>query len=560
MVAGDLVNTASRDPVASPSPAPCSSATRRDARPRRRSPTRTPAARAEGQGRACCRSGGRCASSPARAAALKSAGLEAPFVGRDRELRLVKELFHATADERQRAQLVSVDRHRRDRQVAARLGVRQVHRRAGRRSSGGIAAAASPTARASPTGRSRRWCGCARGSPRTRAADSALAKLRACRRAARPRSRRSGASSSRGWRTCSASRRRTPRARGAVRGAGGSSSSGWPSSRPGGAGLRGHAVGGRRRCSTSSSTCSSGRATTRSSSSRSPARSCPSAGRPGARAGATSPRSTSSRCPAEAMESCWTASCRACPRSCATQILERAEGIPLYAVETVRMLLDRGVLVAGRGRVTGPTGPIEALEVPETLHALIAARLDGLDAARSGGCSRTQPCSARRSRAQALARCPGLREDELEPLLRALVRKEILAVQADPRSPEHGQYGFLQDLSSTSPTRRCRSRNGGRRHLAAAALSRASLCRRGRGRRGRRVPLPGRVPCGAGRRGRGRDQGQGARDARAGGRASRLAAAATRGAALLRAGGRAGGGSGGARRARGTRRSHGVAP
>ena len=42
-----------------------------------------------------------------RGGALKSAGLEPPFVGRDRELRLVKELFHATADE-QRAHLVSV--------------------------------------------------------------------------------------------------------------------------------------------------------------------------------------------------------------------------------------------------------------------------------------------------------------------------------------------------------------------------------------------------------------------------------------------------------------------
>ena len=36
-----------------------------------------------------------------------STGLEAPFVGRDRELRLVKDLFHATAEER-RAHLVSV--------------------------------------------------------------------------------------------------------------------------------------------------------------------------------------------------------------------------------------------------------------------------------------------------------------------------------------------------------------------------------------------------------------------------------------------------------------------
>ena len=35
-----------------------------------------------------------------RGGALKSAGLEPPFVGRDRELRLVKELFHATIDER----------------------------------------------------------------------------------------------------------------------------------------------------------------------------------------------------------------------------------------------------------------------------------------------------------------------------------------------------------------------------------------------------------------------------------------------------------------------------
>src|SRR5438128_4744262 len=42
-----------------------------------------------------------------RQGALKSQGLEAPFVGRDRELRQIKELFHATADE-QKAHLVSV--------------------------------------------------------------------------------------------------------------------------------------------------------------------------------------------------------------------------------------------------------------------------------------------------------------------------------------------------------------------------------------------------------------------------------------------------------------------
>ncbi|TML31628.1 MAG: guanylate cyclase, partial [Actinobacteria bacterium] len=53
------------------------------------------------------------------------------------------------------------------------------------------------------------------------------------------------------------------------------------------------------------------------------------------------------------------------PQELRARIRERAEGVPLYAVETVRMLVDRG-------------GDIESLEVPETLHALIAARLDDL--------------------------------------------------------------------------------------------------------------------------------------------------------------------------------------
>src|SRR6266852_4414608 len=43
----------------------------------------------------------------ARGGAQRSEGLEPPFVGRDRELRLVKELFHVSAEER-RAHLVSV--------------------------------------------------------------------------------------------------------------------------------------------------------------------------------------------------------------------------------------------------------------------------------------------------------------------------------------------------------------------------------------------------------------------------------------------------------------------
>ncbi|HEY6707274.1 MAG TPA: AAA family ATPase, partial [Actinomycetota bacterium] len=149
------------------------------------------------------------------------------------------------------------------------------------------------------------------------------------------------------------------------------------------------------------------------------------------------------------------------------QILERAEGIPLYAVETVRMLLDRG-LVERHGDRYRVAGAVQDLEVPETLHALIAARLDGLvpserrllqDAAVLG----------KTFTSAALAALGGGSPERLEPLLGDLVRKELLSIQADPRSPERGQYGFLQDLVRRVAYDTLARRDRRERHLAAAA-------------------------------------------------------------------------------------------
>ena len=126
------------------------------------------------------------------------------------------------------------------------------------------------------------------------------------------------------------------------------------------------------------------------------------------------------------------------------KILDRAEGVPLYAVETVRMLLDRGLLVED-GPVYRVTGPIEDLEVPETLQALIAARLDGLSHEERRLVQDASILGKTFTRAAATA-LSGLGEAELGPLLASLVAKEVLSIQADPRSPERGQYGFLQDL------------------------------------------------------------------------------------------------------------------
>ena len=125
-------------------------------------------------------------------------------------------------------------------------------------------------------------------------------------------------------------------------------------------------------------------------------------------------------------------------------IVARADGVPMYAVETIRMLADRGVLQIAEG-VYEVVGELGQIQIPETLHALVASRLDALgpedrsllqDAAVLG---KTFTLSA-------LAAVSGADAATLEPRLLELTRKEFLTHEADPRSPERGQFGFVQSI------------------------------------------------------------------------------------------------------------------
>ena len=69
------------------------------------------------------------------------------------------------------------------------------------------------------------------------------------------------------------------------------------------------------------------------------------------------------------------------PETAVRAIVDRAEGIPLYAVETVRMLVAEGRLADAGDGTYAPTGDLSTLAIPETLTALIAARLDSLEPA-----------------------------------------------------------------------------------------------------------------------------------------------------------------------------------
>jgi predicted ATPase/class 3 adenylate cyclase len=154
------------------------------------------------------------------------------------------------------------------------------------------------------------------------------------------------------------------------------------------------------------------------------------------------------------------------PRPLVERIRGRAEGIPLYAVETVRMLLDRGLLVE-EGSAYRPSGQIETLEVPETLQALIAARLDGMPP-EERQLAQDASVLGKTFTTKGLAALSGHDEKELQPMLTSLVAKEVLSVQADPRSPERGQYGFLQDLVRTVAYETQPRRERRAKHLAVA--------------------------------------------------------------------------------------------
>jgi class 3 adenylate cyclase/tetratricopeptide (TPR) repeat protein len=156
------------------------------------------------------------------------------------------------------------------------------------------------------------------------------------------------------------------------------------------------------------------------------------------------------------------------PAELRMSIRTRAEGIPLYAVETVRMLLNRGQIEEADGAYR-LVAELETLAVPETLHALVASRIDSLDSEER---RLVQDASVlgKTFVVDALASVAGLARQELEPHLQSLVRKEILFLESDPRSAERGQYGFLQDLVRRVAYETLARRDRKARHLAAASF------------------------------------------------------------------------------------------
>ena len=163
----------------------------------------------------------------------------------------------------------------------------------------------------------------------------------------------------------------------------------------------------------------------------------------------------------------------AMPAAAQAKIISQAQGIPLFAVETVRSLIDRDIVqpVEGVYRLTGDVGE---LVVPDSLHALLAARLDALDpdirrlVADAAVLGTTFP-------PEALIAVSGRDEPAVRAALAELVRREVLSVSADPLSPEQGSYRFSQQMLRQVAYDTLSRRDRKARHLAVAAHLRATF-------------------------------------------------------------------------------------
>ncbi len=132
------------------------------------------------------------------------------------------------------------------------------------------------------------------------------------------------------------------------------------------------------------------------------------------------------------------------PGSAVARIVEASEGVPLFAVEMLRMLMSDGRLVVGEAGVS-VQGDLAEIDVPSSVQAVISARLDRLPQAERD-LARDAAVLGQSFTIEGLAVLREESLDKLERRLADLVRHEVLTLVRDPRSPELGQYQWVQGM------------------------------------------------------------------------------------------------------------------
>ena len=119
----------------------------------------------------------------------------------------------------------------------------------------------------------------------------------------------------------------------------------------------------------------------------------------------------------------------------ADRVVALAEGNPLFVEQVVAMLRDEGRLEA-RGDGWVATGAPDTLEVPPTVQAVVAARLDRLPSAERTTAARASVVGRVFERAAVAELSPEPERAVVRELLRGLVRRELIGPDPDSFQPD----------------------------------------------------------------------------------------------------------------------------
>jgi class 3 adenylate cyclase/tetratricopeptide (TPR) repeat protein len=151
-------------------------------------------------------------------------------------------------------------------------------------------------------------------------------------------------------------------------------------------------------------------------------------------------------------------------------LVGRSEGIPLYAVETVRALIDRDLVVPRDGQYVvapGATIDLDNVGAPASLQTLVAARLDALSPDERRVVADGSVLGLSFSKGDITALVDGV--GNIDEVISSLVRKQVLELETDRFSAERGQLRFVQAVVRQVAYDTITRRDRRDRHLAVAA-------------------------------------------------------------------------------------------
>jgi class 3 adenylate cyclase/tetratricopeptide (TPR) repeat protein len=144
---------------------------------------------------------------------------------------------------------------------------------------------------------------------------------------------------------------------------------------------------------------------------------------------------------------------RSLPEAFVERIVHAAAGIPLFAEEMGRSLLESGMLVAdgGRWEVSSPHAEVE---IPQTLQGSLLARLDRLGPAK--GVAQVAAVIGRDFRLDLLGEVSGIEPELLSELTGRLVESAIVVEEDGPERSFYFRHILIQEVAYESLLRRTR--------------------------------------------------------------------------------------------------------